>query len=164
MKYPKHTISDCESPLFQQKCQESVVNFSRIIKSNELTDAQACKAIHLCAELIRFGNKNERNLWGKKYCVHDTMPDLFIKFCEGSCVHGGLRLMKRSCRHCVSKNEPDIREAIVSLGLYDKEDVYLHIMKRVAGSYHTKCNKKFYWTEAICTSRDLLWTKCQCAS
>lgn len=70
--------------------------------------------------------------------------------------------MKRSCRHSVYIDEPDIRHAMFSVGTYNGDDIYLHLKKQVAASYHRKANKKFYWTEVACNSESLLYTQCNC--
>ena len=103
----------------------------------------------------------ENKVWGKHYKVHDALPSLLVKFCEGSRVHGGLRLMKRCCRHCVASHEPDIKDGIFELGKYN-DKLYMHIKKNVAPSYKTKTEKTNYQTECVFTFSDLICAKCNC--
>ena len=66
------------------------------------------------------------------------MPAVLIKFAQGArmdSVAGGQKLLKHANRHALHPYEPDIRLACVKIGFY-KYQLYLHLVKSVARSYH----------------------------
>ena len=163
VELPKHGVKGYKSPLFIEKVSDNVMNFARVFNSSAISNIQARELLHFCAELVTFQTTDDTV--GKRYKVHDVMPQMMIDFCNRSRAHSGLRLMKRACRHSTYVEEPDIKDAIFTVGAHDDEGLCIHMKKEVAASFHKKSTCETYWTEMACNVKDLLFTKCQeCAA
>jgi hypothetical protein len=120
--------------------------------------------LHLLSELVRY---DITAVSGKVYPVHNNMPALITKFCEGSRVGslgGGLRLLLRANRHATYQFEPYIGKAVVKIGIFENE-IYLNISKMVCKSYHPGSKddeKKRYICTTVFNANDLLASECNC--
>ena len=132
-------------------------------RTNCLTWNDVVNLTCLLAELVRYDTSN---VCGKIYDWHKNMPAVLINFAQGArmnSVAGGLKLLKHANRHALHLYEPDIRLACVKIGYY-KDQLYLHLAKSVARSYHSNEDnaKQCYFSQCIFSSKDLICTQCEC--
>ncbi len=146
--------------MFKVKYECTVRDLGRSIRSDNLSVNDVANLIHLLASILQMDDNDDPTV--NRYPIHRVMPVFMKKICDGSRVHGGLRLLKRAARHATFFDEPDVRDSIISIGIHRDSNIFIRLKNTVAASYQQKSDRKFYNNEVIITANDLLGCMCDC--
>ncbi len=131
----------------------------QFITDDRISMQQRVQVLDLMSALINFDDlpiQNEKKSTTERI-DYSVIPTLLIYFAEGSRLHTGFRLVKRTIRHAMDPTAPPILNARGYLSMYENE-VAMTII------HHVKASMKsdVYAVQVSCTKTQLVGCTCTC--
>jgi hypothetical protein len=131
-----------------------VSELGELMQDDDLPAATVSSILDLLAALVTIdAGNNEKKL----PAVYKVMPDLLVKFANGSRAHEGLRLLKRSVRHAIDPVTPDIMAGTLMVCEF-RGQIGIGLFHKVQASMRgIVCD-----TAVVFTKEDLVACRCSC--
>jgi hypothetical protein len=160
VKFPKQPSAFMDNPggqSFEKEIIFDLLDGASFLRAEELSESDVCGVLRILSELVTFSSVKDM----EKKLHERALPDLLIKFAEGSRVDGGERLMKRAAMHALDPRSPSIIGASGSVCL--EKDGGATLLK--IDAFVRASMKDAVYQNVICFSAtDLVACSCTCKS